>query len=162
MHDELSTPLAVRDAVATDVPQLVTLINALNIHEGLEATMTDAHAAFVLFSPQRPVPVSCIVATRQREVIGFVLYYPGYDTASTSFGYHIADIFVALSQRTKGVGRLLMQEVATRCLHSGGAWCSLTTASANMDAAAFYDALHFHAPQVVFRAIGPKGLSSLL
>lgn len=162
MHDELSTPLAVRDAVAADVPQLVTLINALNVHEGLVASMTEAHAAFVLFSSQRPVALHCVVATQQREVIGFVLYYQGYDTASTSFGFHIADIFVSLSHRTKGVGRLLMREVARRCLHSGGAWCSLTTAAGNSDANAFYDTLDFHAPGVVFRAIGPSGLSRLL
>lgn len=161
MQDKLSTPLTVRDARPEDVPQLVALINALNVHEGGVHTMTEVHAEFVLFSPQRPVPLQCVVSCSAREVVGFVLYYRGYDTASTSFGYHIADIFVLQEKRAQGVGAILMAEVAKRCLDSGGQWCSLTVLQNNRNARLFYDALGFHAPDVSFRAVGPKGLEQL-
>ena len=161
MLDELSTLLTVRDARLQDVQQLVALINALNAHEGGAPTMTHAHAEFVLFSSQRPVNVQCVVATSSREIVGFVLYYQGYDTASTSFGFHVADIYVAHDHRARGVGRVLMCEIAKRCLDSGGQWCSLTVLRDNAEAQSFYDALSFQHPQVSFRAIGPSGLNLL-
>ncbi len=161
MQEELSTKLAIRDAKRDDVPQLVQLINALNLHEGGGETMTEQHADFMLFSSQRPVPLHCVVATSFRTVYGFVLFYQGYDTASTSFGFHIADIYVSVEHRSQGVGRILMREVARRCLEQGGQWCSLTALKNNQDAHQFYDALGMHSPDVTFRAIGPKGLASL-
>lgn len=161
MQEELSTPLALRDARPQDVPELVGLINMLNTHEGAQPTMTESHAEFVLFSPQRPVPLHCLVATYGPAIAGFMLYYHGYDTASTSFGYHIADVFVKYDRRGRGIGRILMAEVAKRCVESGGQWCSLTAAHDNAGAQAFYDAMGFQSPDVSFRAIGPRGLGAL-
>lgn len=161
MQDELSTPLTVRDARVSDVPRLVALINALNAHEGIAPTMTERHAEFVLFSSQRPVALHCVLVASPRDIVGFVLYYRGYDTASTSYGFHVADIFVMEEWRARGVGRILMGEVAKRCLDSGGQWCSLTVLRDNAHAQSFYDALGFHQMDVVFRAIGAEGLALL-
>lgn len=161
MQEELSTPLALRDARPQDVPELIALINALNMHEGGEPTMTATHAEFVLFSPQRPVPLHCVVATSGPAIAGFILYYRGYDTASTSFGFHVADVFVRQERRMQGIGKVLMAEVAKRCLGSGGQWCSLTVSHDNADAQVFYDVMGFQRPGVSFRAIGPRGLGTL-
>ncbi len=161
MLRELSTPVQVRDAKLEDVPQLVALINALNVHEGIAPSMTEQHASFVLFSHQRPIELQCVVATMSRLVVGFALFYRGYDTASTSFGFHVADIFIDLEHRMQGVGRIIMAELAKRCLDVGGQWCSLTVAANNSKAHAFYDALGFFQPSVGFRSIGPSGLAYL-
>jgi ribosomal protein S18 acetylase RimI-like enzyme len=161
MHSELSTSVQVRDAKPEDVFQLVSLINALNVHEGIAPSMTEQHATFVLFSPQRPVELHCVVATMPRSIVGFALYYRGYDTASTSFGFHLADIFIENGLRKQGVGRIIMGEIARRCLDSGGQWCSLTVAAQNNAAHAFYDALGLHLPDVTFRSIGAKSLGLL-
>lgn len=161
MQDQLSTRAGLRDAKPEDVPQLVALINALNKHEGTAQTMTVQHAEFILFNPARAVRMRCRVATVSTKVIGFVLFYEGYDTATTSMGFHVADIFVADAYRGQSLGRMLMADVAVLCLAQGGEWCSLTALASNASAQTFYDVLGFHTPEVKFRSIGPKGLGIL-
>lgn len=162
MQDHLSTQHTIRDARVEDVPELVALINALNRHEGTPQTMTVAHAEFILFHPQRKVRMRCRVAVSRGRLLGFILFYEGYDTASTSMGFHIADVFVSHDVRRQSIGRALVVDVAALCLDSGGEWCSLTAMAQNASAAAFYDALGFVAPEVAFRCIGPKGLRILV
>lgn len=162
MADELSTLLKVRAVERADIGDLVALINALSEHEGITASMTKAHAEFALFSMQRPLQLQADVAVKGRQMVGFVLSYAGYDTASTSYGMHIADIFVAADMRGVGVGTLLVKAVARRCLEFGGQWCSLTVASENEAAMRFYDSLGMHVPNVSFRTIGANGMGVLL
>jgi len=162
MQDQLSTRLTIRDVRADDVAQLVELINALNAHEGTAQSMTQQHAEFMLFHPARPVRMHCRVAVLGARVIGFVLFYDGYDTASTSMGFHIADIFIEPDFRRQRVGEQLMRDVAALCLAQGGEWCSLTALSRNVAAIGFYDTLGFASPKVTFRSIGPQGLASLV
>ncbi len=162
MQDHLSTRPTIRDARPEDVPELVALINALNRHEGTAQTMTEKHAQFMLFYPQRPVRMRGRVAVALGKLLGFVLFYEGYDTASTSMGFHVADIFVVPDARGRSIGRLLMSDVAALCLDAGGKWCSLTALTDNASALAFYDALGFATPDVAFRSIGPKGLRILV
>jgi GNAT superfamily N-acetyltransferase len=161
MVTRLSTPLIIRDAREGDVTALVPLINALNLHEGGAATMTEEVLHTALFTHSSSIALNCLVAQIAEALCGFVLYYRGYDTASISEGFHVADIFVSDDMRGNSIGRSLIAEIATRCLDSGGQWCSLTALRSNLDAHVFYDALGFHAPDVTFRAIGARGLDLL-
>lgn len=167
MAQQLSTPhqtqpTTIRDVRRDDVKQLVDLINALNLHEGTQESMTIQHAEYILFSPQRPIELLCKVAISRERIVGFILFYRGYDTASTSFGIHIADLFVEKSYRKCGVGTMLMRCVAQICLDMGAKWCSLTSARNNAAAKAFYDACQCFAQPVEFRAMGESGLRALL
>lgn len=167
MAEQLSTPHStpswvIREAKRDDVTALVELINALNVHEGTSQTMTWQHAEHILFSDQRQVELFCKVALINNLVIGFVLFYRGYDTASTSFGLHISDIYVVQSARNQGIGKALMVDVAHTCLAMGGQWCSLTTARNNHSARSFYDACGCAVQPVEFRAIGAKGMKALI
>lgn len=167
MAELLSTPhnspsWVIRQAKRDDVVALVNLINALNVHEGTSQTMTWQHAEYILFSDQRQVELYCKVALINNAVIGFVLFYRGYDTASTSFGLHISDIYVEQSARKHGIGKALMAEVANTCLSMGGQWCSLTTAQNNHAARVFYDACGCAVQPVEFRAMGAKGMKSIM
>ena len=159
MQQHLSTSPIIRNATRSDIPELVTLINVLNTHEGIAATMNAHHAEQMLFSNG---VMRCVVAEHAHALCGFVLFYAGYDTASISFGFHIADIFVSPEHQRDGIGRALMRDVAALCLHENGQWCSLTAARSNLAANAFYDALGFATPDVTFRAIGATGLQRLV
>jgi ribosomal protein S18 acetylase RimI-like enzyme len=161
MVTRLSTRLTIRDAREEDAAALVSLINALNLYEGGAASMTEEALHTALFTHSSAVALQCLVAQMEESLCGFVIYYRGYDTASLSEGFHIADIFVIESMRGHSVGRCLIGELAARCLDSGGQWCSLTALRSNVEAYAFYDALGFHAPDVTFRAIGARGLDLL-
>jgi ribosomal protein S18 acetylase RimI-like enzyme len=161
MMPPLSTHVLLRDVRSSDIPQLTRLVNALSQAMGDSVIVTESALDAALFAPDRQVVLQCTVAEAE-QLYGFVLYYPGYDTASSSIGLHIADIYVAENVRGKGIGTQLISAVAEACIRMGGEWCSLTVLTKNPAARAFYDALGFITQPVSFQAIGKSGMQNLL
>jgi ribosomal protein S18 acetylase RimI-like enzyme len=158
----LSTHTVLRDVRIRDIPQLARLVNALSLAMGDTAVVTESALQEALFAADRQVALHCTVAEAGEYLVGFVLYYPGFDTASSSIGMHVADIYVAEGARGQGVGTRLIAAVAEICLQMGGAWCSLTVLEKNRAAKEFYDALEFVTQPVAFQAIGAGGMQKLL
>lgn len=154
----LSTEYSIRDAQPADAPAIAQLLAALYRHEGFAAQPEASEIARALFAEGRSVDTRAFVATDAADVVvATLLYYPGYDTLSSSEGYHLADMVVAEVARRKGVGKQLVRALATRARQAQRAWISLTALRSNESAAAFYASLGMQEVNVRFYAMGQQG-----
>ena len=150
----MAASLEIRVAERADCETIAALLTQLNHGEGNEV-------ARALFSPAREVMVSALVAVEDEAVIGVVLYYPGYDTLSASYGHHLADIIVSEGKRGRGIGKLLVKALAKLTLAAGKEWISLTVLQRNDAAHGFYKALGMTQVSVHFFAAGKQALSAM-
>ena len=63
---------------------------------------------------------SGIVAETVGEIIGYLLYHPGYDIDRGGRIFYVLDLFVTAKARRKGTGRVLMEAMADICRRAGG------------------------------------------
>jgi len=64
-----------------------------------------------------------LVAEHNGEIIGYLLYHPGYDVDYVTRTLHIVDLYVQERWRRQGVGRALMEEAAKICADTAGLNC---------------------------------------
>jgi GNAT superfamily N-acetyltransferase len=84
---------------------------------------------------------SGLVAEANGEVVGYLLYHPGYDIDRGGRVLYIFDLFVRERVRRKGAGRALMEAVADICRHAGGHELVWLVYKPNKLAVAFYERL---------------------
>lgn len=155
-------PVMIRTAILADVTAIADLLTELNHEEENDVIANGDAIKAALFGDARPVEVSALVAVAGETIIGTVLYYPGYDTLSASYGHHLADIIVTKTARGRGTGKALLQGLAKLTLDSKKEWVSLTVLKRNDVAHEFYKALGMTQVSVHFFAAGEKALSTLL
>ena len=136
----LRKKVAVRRAKRSDGEAVAAMAAALAAHEGKPKGPFTA-ARFRREGFGRKAAFRTLVATAGGEVVGYVLFYPGYDVDTASQGVHLADLFVVKSARRKGVGRALMAAAARECRKARGAWVAWFVQRDNREAHAFYHAL---------------------
>lgn len=110
----------IQKASEKDVPLILEFIRKLaeyerRLHEMI-ATEDGLHAA--LFG-KRPV-AEVLLAYIGDEPAGFALYFPTFSTFLGRAGIHLEDVFVDPQHRRKGIGRMLMVEVAKVACEYGG------------------------------------------
>lgn len=144
----------IRMAQPRDIPAIAGLLDQLNRFEGY-AQVTDARALeAALFAPRAEVKLAAFVAMVGQRVVGALLYYPGYDTLSASYGFHLADMVVDETHRKHGVGTALMKALAKCTLEESKEWISLTALRQNDAARGFYQSLGMSEVSVDFFAMG--------
>jgi len=160
IHKEhaISTQPIIRPAQPPDVHAISALLAALYREEQAAHVHTPQSLAEALFGREPPVQLYGLVAVDADAIVGVVLYYRGYDVASASSGFHLADMVVAPTARRRGVGKQLVARLAEQCLAAQGQWLSLTVLRANIAAHGFYRALAFTFVDVDFCAMGLSGL----
>ncbi len=84
---------------------------------------------------------SGIVAEINCRVIGYLLYHPGYDTDRAIRLLHVVDLYVEAGFRGIGVGRALMETVASVAEQAGAKGLLWSVYSPNVNAAEFYKRL---------------------
>lgn len=84
---------------------------------------------------------SGLVAESEGEIIGYLLYHPGYDVDYVTRILHIIDLYVQEQWRRQGVGRALMEEAAKICRQLGGTQLFWSVYNRNKPAFAFYESL---------------------
>ena len=62
---------------------------------------------------------SGLVAERNGEVVGYLLYHFGYDTDRAMRLLYVIDLYVGETERRRGVGEALMRAAATVCREAG-------------------------------------------
>lgn len=157
----MHTTYQIRPATQEDAIAIAALMSELYLEEGSGVIAQGAKIAAALGDVDTPVALSALVASVGERVVAALLYYPGYDTLSASYGYHLADIVVTKPHRRSGVGRALMKELAAITLKEKKEWVSLTVLKANDAARAFYASLGMSQVDVDFFAMGPKTLAKL-
>jgi ribosomal protein S18 acetylase RimI-like enzyme len=158
----MGNAFSVRLARPSDTAAIAALLSELNAYEDIDAPCDEAALMTALWQENPPVALRAWVAATPQHLIGTLLAYPGYDTLSASYGYHLADMVVQENYRRQGAGRALMQALAQHTLDEGKAWVSLTALKNNARAQQFYHALGLQEVNVTFFASGKKALSALV
>jgi len=85
----------------------------------------------------RPLFLGIVVET-ESQIIGYLLYYAGYDTDRAVKLLHVADLYVDERFRGRGAGRALMAEAAAIGRREGASGLIWSVFSPNKAAAEFY------------------------
>ena len=113
--------IMVRPARPDDADLIARMARALSIADGGRSSRFTAesfrrdgfgeHAAF-----------STLVVELDGEVVGYAVYYPGYDTDSATRGVYLADLYVDETRRRQGLGRALLAALAAAARSDGARW----------------------------------------
>jgi len=136
--------IAVRPAAPADLPALVALFRAMEVHyDGPAAAPAEAAIQAALerhvFAPDARVDL--LVAEERSRLLGFAFLstlFPAHDCTPALF---LKDIFVAAAERSRGVGRALMVAAARLAVARGCSRINWNTARDNAVALAFYAGL---------------------
>ncbi|MBS0216249.1 MAG: GNAT family N-acetyltransferase [Proteobacteria bacterium] len=108
----MSARIAIRPAVAADVPLVLELIRALGEYERLshEVVVTEADLHEQLFGA-RPV-AEALIGEIDGQPAGFALFFHNFSTFLGKPGLYLEDVFVRPEHRGAGLGKALMVELA--------------------------------------------------
>jgi GNAT superfamily N-acetyltransferase len=117
------TTLAVRKAVASDIPNLLPLMRELAEFEkySKDFAITEKVLREQGFRRSRP-DFHCLIAEEAGELVGFLVYYFVPFTYRAKPNLIIKELYIASRHRSKGVGKLLMKAVARE---AGAAGCGM-------------------------------------
>ena len=81
---------------------------------------------------------STMVVEFDGEVVGYVVYYTGYDTDSATRGIYLADLYVDETFRRQGLGQALLTGLAAAARSDGARWMFWSVLKRNRGARRFY------------------------
>ena len=104
--------LSIRNAVASDVPLILTFIHGLAEYER-EPNAVVATEEDLLRDGFGPEPkFRCLIAEWDSKPAGFAFFFHNYSTWRGRPGLYLEDLFVLPELRGKGIGKALLQSVA--------------------------------------------------
>src|SRR5215475_7946145 len=111
--------IAIRQATAADIPQILSFIRALAEYER-EPEAVRATEADLLRDGFGPNPFYfCLIADAEGAPAGFALYFFNYSTWLGRPGLYLEDLFVLPEFRGLGIGKALLQKVAAIAVEKG-------------------------------------------
>jgi GNAT superfamily N-acetyltransferase len=128
----------IRPAVPGDVPVILALVKELATYEREPDSVvaTEEHLRAALFGPDPKV--HCLVADDDGGVVGFALWFLNFSTWLGRHGIYLEDLYVRPSARGRGLGRLLLAELATIAVERGYGRLDWSVLDWNVDAQGFY------------------------
>ena len=155
------SPVAnIAPATRADLPDLMRLIRALAVYEKLEHLVVADEAALdaALFGPgancealiarapgadrgSEAVGSSSEAVGSSGEAVGFALYFHNFSTFLGRKGLYLEDLFVVPEHRGAGLGRALLERLATIAVQRGCGRFEWTVLDWNTPAIGFYEAM---------------------
>lgn len=131
----------VRSATSGDVPTLIDFIHRLAAYEREPDAvhLTEQDLRDSLFA--EPAHVFAHVAEVGGVPVGMALWFLNYSTWEGRHGIYVEDLYVDPAHRGHGVGRALLEELATVCARRGYARLDLAVLDWNAPALGFYEHL---------------------
>jgi len=131
----------IRFAERADVPLILRLIKALSVYEKLEdkVVATEEKVDRALFGP-RPY-AEAIIAELDGETVGFALFFHNFSTFLAQPGIYLEDLFVEPQHRGAGVGRALLERLASIAVERDCGRLEWAVLDWNKDAIGFYERL---------------------
>ncbi|MEJ2514125.1 MAG: GNAT family N-acetyltransferase [Gammaproteobacteria bacterium] len=133
--------LAIRTATAADAGTLMGLIRALAEYEKLLDQVEADEDRIAAALSGSPPPVAALVAEADGRPVGFALYFRNFSTFLGRQGLYLEDLFVLPEWRGRGVGRRLMQALATEARRFGARRMDWSVLDWNAPAISFYRAI---------------------
>ena len=119
------------------------MLDALIAHSG-NPPVTPAPAEELARHLSGPRPdIEGVIAERQGEAVGMVLFFPWLSTWRGRLNLYIQDLYVDPAERRSGLGRRLLAAAAREGKARGCKGLLLAVEVSNMDAARFYARLGF-------------------
>ena len=131
------TPVSVRLAVIDDAADVVRLAQSLSIADGGRPSRLTEEAYRTDGFGEKPA-FTALVAEIDDRIVGYALYFEGYDTDRATRGVYLSDLYVDQAWRRRGVGRALMRATARACKENGGEWMFWSVLKRNKKARKFY------------------------
>lgn len=151
--------LTIRPAGPEDAADLAAMIRQFSGEDGYESPLSAADLEELAFGSSPRVGV--ILAERAGRLLGYVLYYPSFDTDHAARGFYLQDVYVRPEARGRGIGRALMAATARCCLEDGGLYLFWNALARNQTGRAFYRAIGAVEEPVVTLSLQPDGLRRL-
>jgi GNAT superfamily N-acetyltransferase len=131
--------LTIRFAVADDAATIYRFISELAEYERApDAVETTPDILFEQLSKEKP-PFECLIAEAEGKALGFALFFHNYSTWRGCQGIYLEDLFVPPRYRGNGVGRVLLQTLASIAAKRGCARVEWAVLDWNEPAFAFYE-----------------------
>jgi GNAT superfamily N-acetyltransferase len=109
----------IRAARRSDVPAILSLIRELADYEHLSdaCIATDELLARHLFDADRAA--EAMVATVDEAVVGYAIFFKTFSTFLALPGIYLEDVYVQPEHRRRGLGKLMLQEIARLAVSRG-------------------------------------------
>lgn len=131
----------IRPATRADAPLLLELIAALADYERLrEQVVLDVALLEQHLFGERPA-AEAVIAEVDGEAVGYALFFPTFSTFLGRPGMWLEDLFVLPARRRGGVGRALLEHVASLAHARGCGRLEWSALDWNEPALAFYRGL---------------------
>lgn len=107
--------IVIRAAMETDSQLICDLIHALALYEKApeSCVATQESVGLQLFG-ERPA-AECLIAELDGRPVGFALFFQSFSTWLCRPGMYLEDLFVLPDARKSGVGKALLQRLASLC-----------------------------------------------
>lgn len=131
----------IRPATERDAPLILEMIRALADYEKLAhaVTATERDIRETLFGPRPAAEV--VVASVDGQPAGFALFFHNYSTFLAQRGLYLEDLFVKPEFRGRGIGRALLQHLASLAVERGCGRFEWSVLDWNAPAIGFYKKL---------------------
>jgi GNAT superfamily N-acetyltransferase len=131
----------IRPGELEDVPLIADLIRGLARYEKLEheVVMTEEKLTDGLFGERQYAET--IIAEDDGEPVGFALFFHSFSTFLAQPGIYLEDLYVVPEQRSRGVGRALLERLAQLAVDRGCGRLEWAVLDWNKDAIGFYERL---------------------
>lgn len=132
----------IREACASDVPDLIRLVQGLAAYEkepdAATATPEQFHEA--LFPAQGDPTAYALVGEREGAVVAMAIWFRSFSTWTGQAGIWLEDLFVEPEQRGLGIGKALLRRLAAICVERGWTRLEWTVLDWNTPSIEFYRA----------------------
>lgn len=136
------TELLIRKAKPSDAATILSLITELAIYEKAEHEVlaTEETIKSSLFADDSTAQ-ALVCENEQGKIIAYAIYFYNYSTWLAKKGLYLEDLYVAESERGKGVGKQLLLHLAKVAVEQGCGRFEWSVLDWNTPAIEFYESL---------------------
>ena len=132
--------IEIRKATEKDIDIIFNFIKELAIYEKLENEVT-ATEDLILETLFKNDKADVLIASYDGNPVGMALYFYTYSTFLGRIGIYLEDLYVREEYRGKGIGKLLIKNLAKICLDNGYGRLEWSVLDWNKPSIDFYESL---------------------
>jgi GNAT superfamily N-acetyltransferase len=115
----MASDVRVRPVTATDLPQLLALVDELADYEHLPRPDAEARQRLAVDASADPPRFSALLGELDGEPVGYAIWFLTYSTFLARPSLYLEDIFVRPAARKHGVGLALFRACAQEAVRRG-------------------------------------------